>query len=296
MKKPNYKDKESKKEGEINYVDLSEKLIKEINIARTNPSAYVSILENDKTLFKENIIYRPYEDPLRTYEGPAAHQEAIDFLKNLPNLQELKTDTRLSQACSDHVKDIGASGAISHEGSNKETISQRVENYCEWDYILCQNIDFGGKNVNEIMISFITGDGDPNRTHRKNMFREDIFYVGSASGQHRDSEISSVVVFAGNVRELGSIAPEIVDFIPNHIKKIEEDKKNQKPKQIKTNFQLDDPDAPSNAVSYTTFKKMKLVDGRAKHCTQRVYTLNDGTQHIVEVFDDLKVKCSQKQN
>ena len=41
---------------------------------------------------------------------------------------------------------------------------------------------------------------------------------------------------------------------------------------------------------------MKLVDGRAKHCTQRVYTLEDGTQSIVEIFDDLKVKCDTSLN
>ena len=61
-------------------------------------------------------------------------------------------------------------------------------------------------------------------------------------------------------------------------------------KKIKTKFQTEDPDAPDNAVNYTTYKTMKLVNDQAKHCTQRIYTLTDGTQHIVEVFDDLKLK------
>ena len=86
------------------------------------------------------------------------------------------------------------------------------------------------------MISFITGDGDENRTHRKNMFRNDINFIGASSGDHRDTEICTVVCFAGNVRDLGSIAPEIVDFIPNYIKKITEEKEKggDKVKKIKT--------------------------------------------------------------
>lgn len=295
MKKPNYKDKQPKsEEQDINQLSIN--LINEINIVRREPEKYIAILENDKTYFKDNILYRPNEDPLRTQEGPAAHDEAIEFLKTLSSLNELKLDNRLTLACNDHVLDIGKTGAISHEGSNKETISQRVEVYAEWDFILCQNIDFGGKNVNEIIISFITGDGDPSRTHRKNLFRENINFIGAASGPHKETEICTVVAYAGNVRDLGTLAPEIKDFIPNHIKKLQEEKEKPKERQIKTKFQIEDPDAPSNAVSYQTFKKMKLVDGRAKHCTQRVYTLTDGTQHIVEIFDDLKVRCSTSKN
>lgn len=294
MKKPNYKDKQPKSE-EQDVNQLAVNLVNEINVVRREPEKYIAILENDKTYFKDNILYRPNEDPLRTQEGPAAHDEAIEFLKTLSSLSELKLDNRLSLACNDHVLDIGKTGAISHEGSNKETISQRVEVYAEWDFVLCQNIDFGGKNVNEIIISFITGDGDPSRTHRKNLFRENINFIGAASGVHKETEICTVVAYAGNVRDLGSLAPEIKDFIPNHIRKLQEEKEKPKERQIKTKFQIEDPDAPSNAVSYQTFKKMKLVDGRAKHCTQRVYTLTDGTQHIVEIFDDLKVRCSTSQ-
>jgi len=290
MKKPNY-NKSVSKENDTNFGNLINDLFKEINKIRENPESFIEVLEKEKEYFKDEVIYRPNEDPLRTQEGVSAYDEAIEFLKEGQKLNPLVLDDRLSKACQDHVNDIGRTGAISHEGTKKETISDRVETYAEWDYVLCQNIDFGGKNVNEIIVSFITGDGDPNRTHRKNIFREDIAFVGLATGNHQDTEICTVVCFAGNVRDLGFVAPEVQNFISNHIKKLEEEKTNPKPKVIKTKFQVEDPDAPATAVSYTTFKKMKLVDGRAKHCTQRVYTLEDGTQHIVEVFDDLKIRC-----
>lgn len=305
MNKPEYKKKEENslnKENDennkniIDYENLSLEVIKEINKARTNPIEYIKVLENDKTYFKENIIYRPNLDPLRTYEGETAHNEAIEFLSNLNSLNELHHNSNLSKACLDHTNDIGDKGLYSNEGSNKENISQRVEAYAEWDYVLCLNMDFGGRTAEEVVISFITGDGDKNRTHRKNMFRADINFIGTASSAHKEAEVCTAVVYAGNARDLNTVAPEVKNFLSNHMKKIEEEKKNPKPKKIKTKFQIEDPDAPDDAISYVTFKKMKLVEGRAKHCTQRVYTLSDGTQHIVEIFDDLKTRISLKKN
>jgi uncharacterized protein YkwD len=289
MKRPNYKDKAKKQE--VDYEELASNIIKEINTVRENPESYIEILEKDKSYFKENILYRPDEDPLKTHEGEAAYDEAINFLKSLKSLHELSPSDHLSKASLDHASDIGESGAFSNEGSNKENISQRVESYAEWDFVLCLNMDFGGRTAQEVVISFITGDGDTNRTHRKNLFRNDIYFIGTGCHQHKEAEVVSVVTYAGNVRELNTVAPEIKDFLKNHLKKVEEEKQNPKPKKIKTKFQLEDPDAPDNAVNYITYKKMKLVEDRAKHCTQRVYTLSDGTQHIVEVFDDLKVRA-----
>jgi uncharacterized protein YkwD len=268
------------------FADLATDLAKEINTLRAYPQSYVSILEKDKEFFKENVLYRLDEDPLKTKEGPAAHDEAIEFLYRQKPVDEIVVDVRLSNAARDHVLDVGTNGLVGHEGSKKESVSDRVEKYAEWDYFLCQNIDFGARNVREIMITFLTGDGDEERSHRSNFFRTAIRYMGVYSGFHSETEACTSVVYAGNVRDLNSVAPEVRDFVDLQKKKIEDDR--NKPKKIKTRFQIDDPDAPENAVSFTTFKKMKLVDSRAKHCTQRIYTLDDGTQHIVEVLEDLK--------
>ena len=289
MKRPVYKDKEKK--GDIDFDQLTTDIIKEINKVRADPYEYAEVVEKDKSYFKENILYRPYEDPLRTIEGEAAHDEAIEFLRSQEALEELEKNKLLSKACADHATDIGENGLYTHEGTNKENISTRLENYAEWDYVLCQNLDFGGRTAQEVVISLLTGDGDKQRTHRKNMFRNDIHFIGASCAAHKESEVVSVVAYAGNVRNLNTVAPEIKDFISNHIKKVEEEKSNPKPKKMKTKFQIEDPDAPDDAVNYTTYKKMKLVEDRAKHCTQRIYTLTDGTQHIVEIFDDLKVKA-----
>lgn len=277
--------------SEIDFSKIENELIDEINKLRQNPGEFITRLEQEIELIKDDILYRPNEIPLKLEEGVHAYREAIEFLKLQKKLNPLKLDQRLSNACLDHVVDLGLSGSFSTEGTNKESISIRVEKYLEWDYILCQNMDFGGKNSNEIIMSFITGDGDQKRVQRENIFRENIEFIGLSSGKHKECEIITVVVFAGNVRNLGSSSNELNNYISNLLIKAENERSNPQQKPIKTKFQIEDQDAPSNAISYITYKKIKLIDGRAKHCTQKCYTLSDGTQHIVEIFEDLKVKC-----
>lgn len=285
MKRPSYKSKIIDK-FDNEYKKLAYYVVQEINKVRTNPKFYIEILQNDKQFFKNNILYRIGEAPLNTSEGPAAHDEAIEYLQNQVSLEALVLDERLSNAAKDHVEDIGINGMTSHEGSNKETISDRVEKYAEWDFTLCQNIDFGGKNVHEIMISFLTSDGDKTRSHRENLFRSDLKYLGCYSGPHKEVEYCTVVIYSGNVREIGSTPPEIKDWLEIYKRKQEELKNISRKK--KTKYQIIDPNAPDNAISFITSKKIKLINGLAKNVTQRIYTSDDGSQHIIEEFEDLR--------
>lgn len=289
MKKPSYK--KVLRQGEIDFYSISLSIIPEINLLRSSPDKYIEHLMRDKSYLKGNVLYRPNQNPIRVNEGESVYDEAIEYLNNQEPVEELKTDRRLCLACQDHSQDIGEKGIFSNDGSKKEIMSQRLEKHLEWDYILCQLMDYCSKSAIEVVISLLICDGDPLRSNRKSLFRTDINYAGAWTSEHKNCESVSTIVFVGNVRNLNSLAPEIRDFIPNHIAKVEEERNNPKPRRFKTKFQLEDPDAPDNAVSYTTFKKIKLVEDRAKHCTQRLYTLSDGTQHIVEVFNNLKVRA-----
>ncbi len=78
MKRPNYKDKEKK--GDIDLAELATSVIKQINKLRGNPDKYSEILQNDKVYFKENVLFRPGDEPLRTIRGEESHDEDIEFL------------------------------------------------------------------------------------------------------------------------------------------------------------------------------------------------------------------------
>jgi len=61
---------------------LEEGVLNEINLARTNPKQYLSILEGQRPLFKGNRFERPGEIPIITQEGVAALDDAIRYLRS----------------------------------------------------------------------------------------------------------------------------------------------------------------------------------------------------------------------
>lgn len=270
MKRPNYKDKQIKT-GEVDYNQLVSDVIKEINILRSNPQHYVELLERDKTYMKDCILYRPDEDPLRTQEGESAYDEAIEILINQEPLNELEKQDELTKASQDHCNDIGELGMLTHVGSKDETVVDRVEQYIEWDNLLCQSIEFGSKTSQEIVMSLITCDGDPTRVNRKNLLRTEINYIGAASGHHKDCEILTVIIFASEVREKSVQSSFIKDYmVTEH--------------SSKTELQIKDQDAPSQAVSVSIKENEKEIDNNICKFTQKIYSLNDGTNHIVEIY------------
>jgi hypothetical protein len=56
-------------------------------------------------------------------------------------------------------------------------------------------------------------------------------------------------------------------------------------KKNKNAFQEDDPDAPDNTVSVKIVKCNKKIGGRVRKITKKIYTLDTGAQHIVEIED-----------
>ena len=270
--------------NESHLRSLETGIVEEINSIRENPSAYIEKLETDLTYIKDNVIHRPGEDAIRLKEGDLAFKEAIEFLKKQDPVDKLVLDDRLSHACRDHCDNLGAKGLFSNEGSDNKTVFDRLNAYCEWDYTCHQNIDFGSRNARELLVSLLTCDGDSTRTYRAHLFSNNVHFIGVASNTHKESGVCTALCYVGNVRDLGSESPECADFVKNHM-----ENKNIVPKRIKNSFQIDDPDAPDNAISFTTLKSVKLVNGRAKRCVQKVYTLTDGTKHINELLEDIKI-------
>ena len=57
-------------------------------------------------------------------------------------------------------------------------------------------------------------------------------------------------------------------------------------KRSKNAFQEDDPDAPDNTVSVKIVKATKRIKGKNKKITKKIYTLDNGAQHIVEIEEN----------
>jgi uncharacterized protein YkwD len=265
----------------LDYVEIANQVVKEINNVRTNPFNYVRKLQDCLKFFRGNVFSKPGEESMRTTEGSAAFEEAISFLKSRTALRGLNNDDILRNASKDHVLDIGSKGLTSHEGSDGSSVVERIEKYGEWDGACCENIDFGMKLPEDIVISLIVDDGLPNRPQRSNLFSPEFKYIGVSSGPHKDFGILTVITLSAGVRNFGEEAQDYSSYIEQKIKKTgsKDDPKNL--------FQEDDKDAPDDTVSVRISKATKNIDDTTvKRITRKIYTLRDNTYHIVEIEED----------
>lgn len=265
---------------QINFEDLSKQLIEEHNKVRKNPQSYIEKLENHMKYFRSDVLARPGSHAVKTHEGKAAYDEAIEFLKRQMPVGELIHDPRLSSACKDLVSDLGPKGQASHDSSDGKTASDRIEQYCEWDGTCCENLDFGARTAEDIIINFIVDDGVADRGDRKNLFKTDIKYIGTYTGVHKEYEVMAVVNYVAGVRNIGEESADVKSFIPKYIEKTMN--KDNKPKNA---FQEDDPDAPDDTISVQIVKTTKLIKGKNRKVTKKIYTLKNKTQHVVEIQD-----------
>ncbi|MCQ2821531.1 MAG: CAP domain-containing protein [archaeon] len=264
---------------QINYDQLTQDLIEEHNIIRTDPQSYIPKLQECLKNFREKIYHQPGEDPLQTYEGKEAIEEAIEFLNSQEPMEELEFRKEIADACKDHINDIGPKGLTTHEGSDGSNISERLEKYCEWDGACAESIDFGFRKAENIIINLLVDDGVTERYQRKNLFHPDLKYFGVAVGPHKNYGICAVIGYTKGIRKLGEEPTEVADFIQDYIKHTMNKEKN------KNAFQEDDPDAPDDTVSVKILKVNKNFDNRVRKITKKIYTLKSGAQHIVEIED-----------
>ena len=262
---------------EIDYEELEKQIFLLHNELRTNPKSFLSKLHSCLNHFKDKIYHKPDEEPIQTYEGISAVKEAINFLKNQNPVHELTLNKDITQACRDHINDIGPKGLTNHEGSKRSNIGERIEKYCEWDGATAENLDFGFKKAENILLNMIIDDGVKERFQRINLFNPEFNIIGIAAGPHKEYGICVAIGYCKGVRTLGSQPNDVSDFIHEYIKNTMYNKNK------KNVFQEDDPDAPDNTVSIKIDKRTKEISGKVKKITKKIYTLNTGAQHIIEI-------------
>ena len=265
----------------IDYEEIAEEIFKEQNEVRKNPKSYIEKLQNSLKYYYNNHLFREGEVPIATYEGVEAVKDAINFLKNQSPVQELIYSKDIGLSCKDIIDDIGPKGLVTHEGTEIKNIYNRLEQYCDWDGAIAENIDFGFKIPENIVMNMIIDDGDENRYQRQNLFYPHFKYVGIAAGPHKDFGYCTVIEYAYNIREIGTDYLNVDEFI-NNFRKLYNKGENKNKNEINNPFQEGDLDAPDNTISLKVEKEEKDIEGQTFKITKKIFSLDDESQHIVE--------------
>jgi len=180
---------------------LEKGIVREINMARSNPKGYACLLEKWKPYYDGKLLKLPGEVAIKTKEGVRALDEAIRSIRSEKPGPPLSPSQGMSFGAKDHVRDRGISMASQHKGSDGSQPWDRVNRYGTWQKIIGENISFGHNKARSVVITLIIDDGLPNRGHRKNIFNPDFRVVGVACGPHSTYRTICVITFAGGYQE-----------------------------------------------------------------------------------------------
>jgi len=149
-----------------------------------------------------NILSEPNKIQIQMVEGDAVFKEAIQFLKSLPSLPPLIWDENLCKSAQEHVNDIGPKGLLLYQSSDGTEPEDRIAKYGNYSESLGENIDFGPNDAMGVIVSLTLDDGEEQRPHRENLFKEDYHKVGIACGPHETEFQMCVMDFAFDFQPL----------------------------------------------------------------------------------------------
>jgi uncharacterized protein YkwD len=177
-------------------------IIREMNLARTNPARYATFIEELRSHFHGNVLVLPGRTILRTKEGVGALDDAVRFLRSAQPQTPLILSPGMCHAAADHCADQ-AVGRRGHGGSDWSSPGDRLNRYGKWSTRWGENISYGKSSARDIVLALIIDDGLRGRKHRKNIFNPTFSFAGAAYGPHASYRSVCSIEFAAGFAERG---------------------------------------------------------------------------------------------
>lgn len=188
---------------------LEKGILAEMNLARTDPEKYNAFLKELRGKYRGSALYIRRKIMVKTQEGIAAVEEAIEYLGSQKPVGLLKLSRGMTWGARDHVKAQGPSGETGHASPDGSDPAERVSRYGKWSGMLGENIYYGhGMGARQIVMGFIIDDGVPDRGHRDTLFNPKFRIAGVACGPHSFYKTMCVITYAAGYREKGARQPD----------------------------------------------------------------------------------------
>jgi uncharacterized protein YkwD len=182
-------------------------VIREMNLARQNPALYATFVQELRGRMAGNVLVLPGHTRIRTKEGTAALDEAIQFLRTAQPQAPLTLSPGMCRAAADHCADQAA-GGFGHEGRDRSHAGDRIAGYGTFTGGWGENISYGKSTARDVVLALIIDDGLPARKHRKNIFNSSFNFAGAAFGRHARFGTVCSMDFAGGYAERGQSTDE----------------------------------------------------------------------------------------
>ena len=168
------------------YIDKAYNIFNLLNQFRSNPRKLARHLEKLKIYLDKNtnILNEPNKMSIQMIEGENIFNDAIKYLKSLSPQPPLEWDDTLALSAQQHVNDIGPKGLLTYQSSDGTEPENRITKYGNYMESLGENIDFGPNDEIGVIVSMTLDDGETERPHRNNLFKNEFKKIGIACGPH----------------------------------------------------------------------------------------------------------------
>ena len=274
-------------EEKEDYVEKAKNIFNLINKFRANPRELARHLERIKKYLdiKTNILSEPDKIQIQMVEGEDIFNEAINYLNNLRPLQPFQWEEALAKSAQEHVDDIGPKGLLLYQSSDGTEPEERISKYGDYIESLGENIDFGPNDAIGVIVSLTLDDGEEERPHRENLFKNDYKKIGIACGPHQTEFQMCVMDLAYDFVPKGQAQEN--NFNKNFNKNNNEETKGKIMDENQNNININNE---GNEIDFLT-NQVKVINSNKKIVKREVeikakitYTYEDGsTKEINEV-------------
>jgi len=182
--------------------EMESELVREVSAFRANPNHYADLLAERLPNYEGLTLRLSKHKVLRTSEGAPACEEAIRVLRGAEAIAEPKTSFGMCKAAREAVAEHGPAGTLRGSDSDGSLSVGRLTNFGFWEGTAVEVAGFGDYTASDMLLSFLVGDADSSRAHRRALLDTTYTHMGVGAAEHRsDFKKIAILNFATHWRD-----------------------------------------------------------------------------------------------